>query len=256
MITYTDPQGSPEWHEARRGVITASRFKVCREFSDGLTEQQRSYVLAIRGGCGEETAIKVAGYKSKPKAEEVFAAIANGLKREPSAAAMLYAMDTARERLGGKPQEVYQNAAMRFGTEQEPIARAQYEAETGSLVYGAGFMCTDDRKFGCSVDGLVGEDGMVEIKTLVSSERLFTTAVDGDISEYVDQINGCMWITGRKWCDLITWAPDMPAGLQMTIIRIEREDDAIEALESDLIAFEKLVSQYEQKLVQRLAVPA
>jgi predicted phage-related endonuclease len=209
MIVYTDPQGSPEWHEARRGVITASCFKTCRERK------------------------KTTG--------------------DLMAAGLLYAMDTARERLGGKAQETYQNAAMRFGTEQEPIARAQYEAETGSLVYGAGFMCTDDRKFGCSVDGLVGDDGMVEIKTMVSSERLFTAAVDGDVSEYIDQINGCLWVTGRKWCDLITWAPDMPPGLQMTVRRIVRDDDAIEALEADLIAFEKLVSQYEAKLAKRVA---
>ena len=208
MITYTDPQGSPEWHEARRGVITASRFKVCRD--------------RLRNG-------------------------------DLSKAAMLYAMDTARERLGGKPQEVYQNAAMRFGTEQEPIARAQYETLTGSLVYGAGFICTGDRKFGCSVDGLVGDDGIVEIKTMVSSDTFFTAAVEGDTSAYIDQINGGLWLTGRKWCDLIMWAPDMPAGLQMTIIRINRDDDAIEALEADLIAFEKLVSLYEAKLVRRLA---
>ena len=253
MIIYTDPQGTDAWFAARRGVITASKFQTCREFSDGLTEQQRSYVMAVRSGCSEETAMKVAGYKNKPKSEELFAAIANGLKREPSAAAALYAKDKARERMGGKPEDVYQTWEMRFGSEQEPFARSAYEAETGSLVYGAGFVCTDDRLFGCSVDGLVGDDGMVEIKTMVSSSTLFTAAIEGDISEYIDQVNGCLWITGRKWCDLITWAPDMPAGLQMTVQRIERDDDAIEALEADLVAFERLVSQYEQKLAQRLA---
>ncbi len=207
-IVYTDPQGTDAWFAARRGVITASKFKTCRE--------------RLRNG-------------------------------DLSKAALLYCMDTARERVGGKPADVYQTAAMRFGSEQEPFARAQYEAETGHLVYGAGFMCTDDRRYGCSVDGLVGDDGMVEIKTMVSSDTLFTAAVDGDISAYIDQINGCLWITGRKWCDLIAWAPDMPAGLQMTVRRIERDDDAIEALEADLVAFEKLVSQYEQKLARRLA---
>jgi hypothetical protein len=211
VIVYTDPQGTDAWLAARRGVVTASKFKTCRE------------------------------------------RLKNG---DLSKAAMLYAMDCARERMGGKPQEVYQSLAMRTGTEQEPFARAHYEALTGHLVYGAGFVCTDDRKFGASADGFIGDEGGWECKTLVSSDTLFTAAIDGDISAYMDQINGCMWITGRKWWDLSLWCPDMPTGLQMTIIRIERDDDAIEALEADLVAFERLVSQYEQKLAQRLAVPA
>ncbi len=170
----------------------------------------------------------------------------------PSKAALLYAMDTARERCGGRASEVYQNAAMRFGTEQEPLARQAYEARTGNIVEEAGFITTDDAKFGVSVDGLVDDDGLVEIKTIVSSDTLFAVLVDGDISAYLDQINGALWLLGRKWCDLCLWAPDLPAG-KLTVIRITRDENAIEALESDLIAFERLVSQYEAKLRAKLA---
>ena len=170
-----------------------------------------------------------------------------------SSKAKLYAQDVARERIGGRPMETFTTAAMRFGSEQESFARAAYEELTGELVDQVGLAYTEDGKFAASVDGLIGTDGIWECKTMVSSERLFTAALDGDVSEYIDQVNGCLWITGRKWCDLIMWAPDMPAGLQMTIIRINRDDDAIEALEVDLIAFEKLVSEYEAKLVRRLA---
>ena len=52
---------------------------------------------------------------------------------------------------------------------------------------------------------------IIEIKTLVSSDTLFTALVDGDHSAYIDQINGAMWLLGRKWCDLILWAPDLEA---------------------------------------------
>ncbi len=166
---------------------------------------------------------------------------------EYSAKAKLYAMDVARERIGGRAGDVFVNAAMKFGTEQEPFARMAYEATTGSIVTEVGFAYTDDGKFGCSVDGLVGNDGMVEIKTMVSSDTLFRAVVDEDISDYIDQCNGAMWLLGLNWCDLILWAPDLPAG-NLTGIRIDRDDNIIEALEADLIAFDRLVCKYEAKL--------
>lgn len=189
------PQGSEEWLEARRGVCTASMFRIARE------------------------------------------KLKNG---QPSARATLYAQNTARERCGGRAPAEYVNAAMRFGTEQEPAARLAYEDRTGNLVESVGFACTEDRKFGCSCDGLVDDDGIIEIKTLVSSDTLFNVLVHGDISEFIDQINGEMWLLGRAWCDLLLWAPDLPAN-QLTVIRVGRNDDALEALEADLVAFDRMV---------------
>lgn len=196
------PQGTDEWAAARRGVITASRFKDCRD------------------------------------------KLKNG---ELSSKAKLYAMDVARERAGGTAAQVYVNAAMRFGQEQEPIGRQAYEDKTGLLVEQVGFAYTEDRKFGASVDGLIDDDGIWECKTMVSSDTLFKAVVDGDIGEYRDQCLGAMWLLGRKWVDLTLWAPDLPDA-KLTIVRINRDDDEIERLESDLVAFERLVSQYEAKL--------
>lgn len=199
MIYSNHPQGTPEWLEIRRGVITASRFRDAREkLKDG----------------------------------------------RPSKAAIQYAMDTARERLGGRAPQKFVNAAMREGTEQEPLARLAYEARTGRLVEEVGFAATEDRLFGVSVDGLVGDDGIVEIKTMVSSDTLFT-ALGGDISAYMDQCIGAMWLLHRQWVDLVLWAPDLKCiGRHLTIHRIDRDDDAIESLESDLIDFNRLVTQY------------
>jgi len=172
----------------------------------------------------------------------------------PSAKALTYAMDTARERCGGKAQDVYVNAAMRFGTEQEPLARAAYIAATGLQAEQVGFITTDDGKFGLSPDSLVGPNGGLEIKTIVSSNTLFTAVVDGDVSEYIDQVNGYMWLLGLDWVDLVLWVPDLAdAGMALNIRRVHRDEDAIEKLEADLIAFEKLVSDYEAKL-RRLGV--
>jgi len=210
MIVHNDVQGSDEWLESRRGVITGSRFRDARD------------------------------------------RLKNG---DMSAKAKLYAMDVARERFGGLVAPTFQNAAMRTGTEQEPVARQHYEAKTGNFVDEAGFITTDDRKFGVSVDGLVDHDGLIEIKTMVSSDTLFRAVILQDIAEYADQINGALWLLGRKWCDLILWAPDLPVG-RMTIRRINRDESAIESLEADLLAFERCVSQFEQDLRARLEVPA
>lgn len=208
MIFDRSPQGSQEWLDARRGCITGSRFRDCRD----------------------------------------------RLKNDsPSKTCLAYAMDVARERCGGKAPGAFVNAAMRTGTAEEPKARIAVELSKGYLVEEVGFACTDDRKFGLSVDGLVDDDGIVEIKTMVSSDTLFRAVVDGDISDYVDQCNGAMWLLGRKWVDLVLWAPDLPEPARLTVIRIERDDNAIQTLEDDLMEFERLVSKYEAKLRAKLS---
>jgi exodeoxyribonuclease (lambda-induced) len=219
MIVHTAPQGSPEWLEARRGCITGSRFKDARD------------------------------YKALTKADEK----AGKTRGEPSAKQLGYAFDVARELVGGKAPDTFRNAAMRFGTEQEPIARAAYESRTGAWVDEAGFITTDDGRFGVSVDGLVGDDGIIEIKTVVSSDTLFTAVVDGDISAYRDQCLGAMWLLGRQWVDLVLWAPDLACiGRDMTIIRITRDDDAINALEADLVDFMRRVDALVKSLRSEL----
>lgn len=169
---------------------------------------------------------------------------------QPSKACIAYARDLARERCGGTAPSKFQNAAMRTGTEQEPLARLAYEARTGNLVEEVGFFTTEDGVFGLSPDGLIDDDGVLEIKTMVSSDTLFTAAAEGDVSAYTDQCLGYLWLLGRQWVDLVLWIPDLH---HMAITRIHRDEDAIEALESDLIAFTDLVKQNEATLRAALA---
>lgn len=174
---------------------------------------------------------------------------------KPSDKQIGYARDVARERFGGVVPSTYANAAMRTGTEQEPIAKLNYEEETGSLVHSAGFITTDDALFGVSVDGLVGDDGVIEIKTMVSSNTLFKAIVEEDHSDYIDQCNGAMWLLGQQWTDLVLWAPDLAdAGHKgLHIVRIQRDDEAIEALEANLMRFAVMVDELETKLRMKAA---
>ena len=169
---------------------------------------------------------------------------------QPSKACLGYAMDVARERIGGIAPSKFQNQAMRIGTEQEPFARAMYEARTGHMVDEAGLYLSDDAVFGLSPDGLVNDDGVIEIKTMVGSDTLFTAVADGDVSAYMDQCLGYLWLLGRQWVDLVLWCPDLN---HMAIHRITRDEDAIEALEADLMAFASLVTQYENTLRAAIA---
>lgn len=205
MIHHDYEQGSEQWLSVRKGCITGSRFKDCRD--------------KLKGG-------------------------------QPSKACLAYAMDTARERVGGNAPAKFQNAAMRTGTEQEPLARLAYERRTGYLVEEVGFFTTEDGLYGLSPDGLIDDDGVLEIKTMVSSDTLFTAVADGDVSEYMDQCLGYLWLLGRQWVDLVLWVPDLN---HMVIKRITRDENAIEALEADLIAFARLVKSYEDTLRAALA---
>ncbi len=206
MIHHKHEQGSEEWLAARKGCITGSRFKDCRD--------------KLKSG-------------------------------KPSKACTDYAMDTARERVGGSVPAKFQNAAMRTGTEQEPVARAMYETRTGNLVEEVGFFTTEDGMFGLSPDGLIDDDGVLEIKTMVSSDTLFTAMAGEDISAYADQCMGYLWLLGRQWVDLVLWCPDLN---HMVIHRIERDEDAIESLESDLMEFSRSVKQNEDKLRAMLGI--
>jgi len=221
MIHYNNEQGSPEWFASRRGAITGSRFKDAR---DRLADKPEN----VDGKTGKITPAQ---------------------RGAPSAKQIAYAMDTARERVGGTVPQIYENSAMRTGKVQEPEARSAYEIKTGHLVQEVGFFKTSDGLFGLSPDGLIGDDGVLEIKTMVSSSTMFKAVADGDISEYIDQCNGYLWLLGRQWVDLVLWAPDLASiGLDLTIIRIERDEEAIAALETDLMAFAALVEGFEGKL--------
>ncbi|ABX34555.1 Exonuclease, phage-type [Delftia acidovorans SPH-1] len=168
----------------------------------------------------------------------------------PSKAALDYARDVARERVGGHAPSKFQNAAMRAGNEQEPVARAMYEGRTGHLVEEVGFFETEDGLFGLSPDGLIDDDGVLEIKTMVSSDTLFTAMADGDLSAYMDQCLGYLWLLGRQWVDLVLWCPDLQ---HLVIHRITRDEDAIQKLQDDLMAFAALAGQYEDQLRAALA---
>lgn len=204
-------QGSDVWHQLRSGVCTASRFSEARS---KLTRTSK-----------------------------------NGAAGDPSGDALTYAWSVAIERIHGKSIDLqFATAAMKRGSELEIHARFAYELQTGLLATESGIAFTDCGKFAYSTDGLCGDDGLIEIKCPAAPQKIgaiWSNPEEAD-AEYIDQIQGGMWVTGRQWCDLVVYCPWLEAvGKDLFIKRIMRDDAYIESLAADLEGFSKLVDQYE-----------
>lgn len=137
------------------------------------------------------------------------------------------------ERLTGRPQEDdYDNADMRRGRELEPAARLAYEARTGNLVEQTGFLSLPDLPVGCSLDGHVGDyEGIIELKCPRSARHLAYLKAGVFPTEHRYQVLHNLFVTGAQWCDFGSFAPEFPEGLQLFVVRVERDEKEIKAYE-------------------------
>jgi putative phage-type endonuclease len=210
-------QRTDEWLQARVGKVTASGFK---------------HVLA----------------RNKPTAAQAKA----GEPGDPSAARTTYLWQQVIERLTGQPAPVARTMAMQWGTDQEPAALQAYVEAHVLHVEAVGFVQHPTLAVGCSPDGLVTEDmaatGLVEIKCPFNSANHLETWLSGMPEEHMAQVQGQMWLTGREWCDFVSFDPRMPADLQLYVQRVQRNPEFIAGLEREIITFLGEVDAIVQKL--------
>jgi len=214
MLAIQCPQGSDQWHKERAGCITASMFADAR-----------------------------AKLKSGPN------------KGEPTKAAQDYAFRLAVERISGEPLDGgFETWQMRRGHELEPDARMAHEIRTGLIVQQVGIVKTDDGVFGASADGFIGDDGVSEYKCFLAPEKLRAFHIDRDADSIKDQVQGVLWITGRKWAHIGMYCPALKSvGRELWLGEYERDDEYIEELEADLWKFKLLVDEYEARLRDKAA---
>lgn len=250
MIMLNHEQGSPEWLKSRAGVITASMFHVARGRVGGLTEQQARFVEAMKSGASEKDALTFAGYKAYPKSDAVTKALNGEKVGDFSEAAKNYAFGLAMERIGGEPLSGgFEPWQAKRGRELEWQARALHESRMSVMVDDAGFCVTEDRVFGATPDGLIGEDGLSEYKCFLSPEKLRAFWLENDPSGIMDQVQGQLWITGRKFAHIGMYCPLLkPVGKELWLQEFKRDESYIEQLENDLIEFKLLVDSYEKQL--------
>ena len=151
------------------------------------------------------------------------------------------------ERLSGISQNGYVNAAMEWGIENEPHARNAYEMETGNLVTEIGFVELNEY-VGCSPDGLIGDDGMVEIKCPNTSTHI-EYILDGRVPpEYVLQIQTQLWVANRHWNDFVSFDPRVPCR-SLFIVRAERDESKIAEIQDAVDVFVKEMNELERQIL-------
>jgi putative phage-type endonuclease len=155
-----------------------------------------------------------------------------------SASRQNYMAELICERLTGAPAERFTNAAMVWGTDNEPHAKAAYAFLQDATVDDVGFVLHPSiADFGASPDGLVGTDGLIEIKcpnTATHLETLLTETVEG---KYITQMQVQMACTGRQWCDFVSFDPRLPGDMQLFVQRIDRDAARIAEIEAEVTAF-------------------
>lgn len=145
-----------------------------------------------------------------------------------------YMYKLAGEKIIGKCEETYKNDIMQRGIDMEAEARALYEMDSGMTVKTVGVCYPNEKKeYLCSPDGLIGKIGGLEIKCPIISTHV-SYLLNGTLpSDYFQQIQGSMLVTGRKWWDFMSYYP----GMKPLIIRVERDEAFISSLKIELAAF-------------------
>lgn len=142
------------------------------------------------------------------------------------------------ERLTGEPAEGFTNSAMQWGTQTEPFARAAYEFRTDATVVEVGLIRHPTiAGTHASPDGLVGDDGMVEIKCPQTATHIETVLSRTVAGKYMTQMQWQMACAGRAWCDFISFDPRLPEDMRFFVSRVNRNDVLIASLEKDVTAF-------------------
>ena len=148
------------------------------------------------------------------------------------------------ELMTGRVGKSYTNPDMERGNELESLARGVYELKTGNLVKEVGFVELDSQ-VGCSPDGLIGEDGLLELKCK-DDVNFFKLLVERKVDpEYMWQIQMQMYITGRKWCDYVVYNDGYTKPL--VIIRVERDEEKISKIKQGLEDGKKLMAEMLKK---------
>jgi len=150
-----------------------------------------------------------------------------------------YMYQLAAEAITGERIETYTNEYMEWGTLTEPQARAMYELESGNIVEEVSFIKLDDvNKIGCSPDGLIGDDGMLEIKCPKTTTQIETYLSGKMPTGHNAQVQGQLWVSGRQWTDFVSFDPRIDGKSSYFCVRVERDEKYIEELSHACFQFQ------------------
>ena len=190
--------------------------------------------------CGKVTASKITDIMAKLKSGK------------PSAGRTTYMGQLIAERLTGVKSDGFSNTAMQWGIETEPQARAAYEFLNDVEVEQIAFMDHEYIHFsGMSPDGLVCEEGMLEIKCPNTATHIDMLISQKIPKKYIDQMQWQMACSGRKWCDFMSFDPRMREHLNKLVIRVGCDNDYIQEMEKEVISFNNEIDE-KLKILENL----
>ena len=192
-----------------------------------------------------------AGSFTSSRAADLMATTKNG----PSTSRANLIAQLAVERVTGQPTESYTNAAMQRGNDLEGEAREEFQFETGIIVDVCGYIehpSISRARVGSSPDGLIGEDGLIEIKCPASMAKHLAALEKGAHAvEYAWQIQHQMWVTGRQWNYAVSYDPRFPDWLKLAITRVKRDEEAIAKLEEETVKAEVEVQRLVEFMMEK-----
>lgn len=164
-----------------------------------------------------------------------------------------YMMELLCERLTGAKQDGYVSGPMLRGIELEPVARSAYEIDTGNMVEECGLVAHPDiPMFGASPDGLVGDDGLLEIKCPNTAQHVEFLRTGVPDTRYQWQMLAQMVCTGREWCDFVSYDDRLPEPLAYRCVRFERDEARIAEMTDEIRQFLAELDALEHEMRARM----
>ena len=174
--------------------------------------------------------------------------LSKGRGKAPSKTAETYMMELIAERLTGEAKPFFENEAMRWGTETEPQARSMYEVNNNFVSVDEVAFIEHSEFVGVSPDGLIGEDGMLEIKcptTITQIKRALTYDYSED---YKAQIQMQLWVAQREWCDFVSFDPRIDCDASFLQQRVYRDEEFIDNMKVVTTSFVERMNEIYNKL--------
>lgn len=154
-------------------------------------------------------------------------------KGEPSKQRTAYLYELAAQRITGQQEETYKATAMALGTEREADARRVYAMTDEVVVEEVGLLLSDCGRYGASPDGLIGEAGCLEIKCPMGKTAVEYLMKGSLPPAYMQQVYGQLLVTGREWCDFVSYYP----GLPLFIVRVVRGKELLSKVRTEIESF-------------------
>lgn len=250
LTEYKDiEQGTEEWFAVRRGIVTASTVGqlLTIEHASGIDFTCPSCGTAPNDPCQSKTngsPIKTIHPERTAYATAHPGEVPDRILVADTEASRKFTAELVCERILGWSDPAYMNADMERGHDVEPIARNWY-SDTHQPVTEMGFMVREDDGFtlGFSPDGLVAYNGFIEVKAPRAKRQLMTHIVGGMPSSHMAQIQAGLLVTGRDWCDFISFYGGMPPYVQ----RIYPDQRWFDAIPTAVKAFEVRAAEMQAK---------